>query len=90
MIEQFSLQSALTYLTLISVPVGIFYHIMTLRNQNKNRQAQLFINLYSTYATPEMQGHFRDLWTIEVNGIDDWNRLIENREHFKSWGYYSS
>jgi hypothetical protein len=32
------LQTVLTYLTLISVPVGVFYHIMTLRNTRKNQQ----------------------------------------------------
>ena len=47
------LQTLLTYLTLISVPFGVFYHIMTLNNTRKNqqmqletRQAQLFFNLY--------------------------------------------
>jgi hypothetical protein len=55
MIEQFSLQTALTYLTLISVPSGVFYHIMTLRNQSRNRQAQLFSQYYLRCTTPEFQ-----------------------------------
>ncbi|MBN2334661.1 hypothetical protein JXL21_03810 [Candidatus Bathyarchaeota archaeon] len=48
------LQTTLTYLTLISVPVGVFYHIMTLNNTRRNqrmtletRQAQLFMNIYN-------------------------------------------
>jgi hypothetical protein len=90
MAEPITLQLLLTYLTLISVPVGVFYHIMTLRNQSRTRQAQLFMNLYSTYATPESQGHFRDLFTIEMSGLDDWNKLTDNREHFMSWGYFAS
>jgi hypothetical protein len=90
MAEPVSLQTLLTYLTLISVPVGVIYHVMTLRNQSKSRQAQLFMNLYGSYATPEAQGHFRDLLTIEMNGIDDWNRLKDDREQFKSWGYFAS
>jgi hypothetical protein len=41
MIEEFSLQTVLTYLTLISVPVGVFYHIMILRNAQKTRELSL-------------------------------------------------
>jgi hypothetical protein len=35
------IQTALTYLTLISVPVDVFYHIMTLRNTRRNQELQL-------------------------------------------------
>ena len=41
------IQTILTYLTFISVPVGVFYHIMTLRNQSRTREAQLFMNIYN-------------------------------------------
>jgi hypothetical protein len=42
------LQTVLTYLTLISVPVGVFYYIMTLRNQGRSRQIQIIRGLSST------------------------------------------
>ena len=32
------LQSVLTYLTLISIPIGVIYHILTLRNTRKNQE----------------------------------------------------
>ena len=35
------IQTVLTYLSLISVPVGVFYYIMTLQNSNKNQQLTL-------------------------------------------------
>jgi hypothetical protein len=48
------LQTVLTYLTLISIPVGVAYHIMTLNNTRKNqhmtletRQAQMFLTIYN-------------------------------------------
>jgi hypothetical protein len=54
MAEPLTLQTLLTYLTLISVPVGVFYHIMTLRNTRRNqeltletRQAQMFMQIYN-------------------------------------------
>ena len=36
-----NIQTVLTYLTLISVPIGVFYHILTLRNQTISRQIQI-------------------------------------------------
>ncbi len=35
------LQIILIFVTLISVPVGVFYHVLTLRNQNRTRQIQI-------------------------------------------------
>ncbi len=35
------LQIILIFVTLISVPVGVFYHVLTLRNQNRARQIQI-------------------------------------------------
>ena len=35
----------LTLITLISVPVGVFYYVMTLRNQNRSRQIQIIRGL---------------------------------------------
>jgi hypothetical protein len=50
------IQTVLTYLTLISVPVGVFYHIMTLRNQSRTREAQLFMNIYNqSFSSPPYQ-----------------------------------
>ena len=58
-------------LTGIGIIVAIIYYTLTLRNTNKTRQAQLFMNLYSTYSTPETQGHFRNLFSIDMNSIED-------------------
>ena len=61
------LETLLTYLTLISVPIGVFYHIMTLNNTRKNqqlqletRQAQLYMSLINTFNSHE----FRTQWHI--------------------------
>ena len=43
------IQTILTYLSLVSIPIGVFYHIMTLRNQSRTRQAQLFMQLFEGY-----------------------------------------
>jgi hypothetical protein len=68
MAEPISVQTLLTYLTLISVPVGVFYHIMTLNNTSKNqrqtldtRQTNILMNLYKEWGTDEYQNAS---WTV--------------------------
>jgi hypothetical protein len=96
MAEPVTLQTLLTYLTLISVPVGVFYHIMTLRNTKKNqeqqletRQAQLFMNLYETWRSPEFRKNSR--WInkfVEYKDSADFHRQYgseENLDEFAIW-----
>ena len=72
------IQTILTYLTLISVPVGVFYHIMTLNNTRKNkqlqletRQAQLFFNLYMEDIS-ERSSHAHDvMFGLEFDDLED-------------------
>ena len=71
------IQTVLTYLTLISVPVGVFYHIMTLNNTRKNqqmqletRQTQLFMNVYNTWISKQKEFNtVIHLW--HYNDLDD-------------------
>ena len=92
MAEPVTLQTLLTYLTLISVPVGVFYHIMTLRNTRKNqdmqletRQAQLFMNFYLHMATDEAQKADYDLIRIDFKNVEDWNAILEDKDKFSSF-----
>ena len=73
------LQNILTYLTLISVPVGVLYHIMTLNNTRKNqqmtletRQAQMFLGMINR-------------WRDETKGLNVWEIIgtkLENGEDY--------
>jgi hypothetical protein len=81
MAEPVTLQTLLTYLTLISVPIGVFYHIMTLRNTRKNqemqletRQAQLFMQIYRDMSSPEHYIRFNELLNMEWEDWDDYFR----------------
>ena len=87
-----TLQTLLTFLTLFSVPVGVFYHIMTLRNTRKNqqlqletRQAQLFTQLHSEFRRAEtlrlyfkaLQMTWDDLDDFEKKyGLENWEERI--------------
>ena len=80
------LQTVLTYLTLISVPVGVFYHIMTLNNTRKNqeltlksqqlatetRQTQLFMQIYSRWTDTTFNENYFNLIDREWKDFDDW------------------
>jgi len=62
------IQTLLTYLTLISVPVGVFYHIMILNNTRKNqqlqletRQAQLFIEMTKETSGDEFRAAYQEI-----------------------------
>jgi len=75
------IQTILTYLTLISVPVGVTYHIMTLNNTRKNqqlqletRQAQMYMSIINSFNSPE----FRRQWHIVESATwDDYDDFHE-------------
>jgi len=75
---------------IVGVVAGFTYYVMTLRNQTRTRQAQLFMSIYRSTSDPEAQERYLDIQTIEMNGIEDWNRLKEDREKFKVLGWYLS
>ena len=75
------LQTILTYLTLISVPVGVFYHIMTLNNTRKNqaltletRQAQLLMNIMNTFNSNELRKQWH---LVESSTWDNYDEFHE-------------
>ena len=72
------LQTVLTYLTLISVPIGVLYHIMTLNNQSRNqkltlenRNAQLLMTIYDKYTETELLRQQINILSKEWKDIDD-------------------
>jgi hypothetical protein len=58
-------QTLFSYLTPISLTIGVIYHIMTLRNTRKNqqlqletRQAQLYMGLINTLISSDFRRHW--------------------------------
>ena len=72
MVEPITLQTALTYLSLISIPVGVFYHIMTLRNQSRTRQAQLFMQIYNHWTGTEFNQNYIEVINRNWEDYDDY------------------
>jgi len=98
------LQTVLTYLTLISVPVGVLYHIMTLRNTRKNqeltlkaqelatetRQAQLFMSIYQSMNTSEGLEAGLHIHDVKMKTAEDLNQLVNEEEKWKAWNWYGN
>jgi len=91
------LETLLTYLTLISVPIGIFYYIMTLNNTKKNqeltletRQAQLFMELYREYRDPKFRKMYLEVsqWTWEDH--EDFRRKYTPEGNIDNYTIYAS
>jgi len=59
------IETILTYLTLISVPIGVVYHILTLRNQTRTRQFQIIkgANIFGDFVWK--------LYSYDVTDVED-------------------
>ena len=89
-------QTILTYLTLISVPVGVFYHIMALANTRRNqeltlenRNAQLLMIIYDKYTETELMKQQVEILNSDWKDIEDfWNRYgpQTNPEFYTKFG----
>jgi len=82
MVEPITIQTVLTYLTLISVPIGVFYHIMILNNTRKTqqlqletRQAQLLMQIFGKYTETELMKQQMDILNWDYNDVGEfWER----------------
>jgi len=82
------LETLLTYLTLISVPIGVFYHIITLNNTRKNqemqletRKVQLYMQLLDRFSSEESR-----LRSIEVLKMD----VKDYEDYRENWNMYKN
>ena len=53
MVDQLTLQTIGILFTGVSLTVAAIYYTITIRNQNRTRQAQLLMNLYESYRSTE-------------------------------------
>jgi hypothetical protein len=102
MVDAMTLQTVISLLTLISLTIGVIYHIMTLRNTRRNqeltlkaqeqaletRQAQLFMQSYHETASVELQ-------TLAFKIMDwEWTDYTDFREKYVNdrnrWGEFVS
>ena len=91
------LETLLTYLTLISVPIGVFYHIMTLNNTRKNqkqqletRQAQLLMQIYQRMSSPEYCSDWAKILNYEWDSFEDFELKYGSDGHPELFGRVAS
>jgi len=91
------LQTVLTYLTLISVPVGVFYHIMTLRNTKRNqelqletRHVQLFWNIYNELQGEEGESRMHFVTNLDYSDYDDFMEKYGRDNNIEAWNKITS
>lgn len=90
MAEPLSLQALFSYLTPISLTIGVIYHIMTLRNQRRNREAALLMQIHSQWTTL-IHRSYSEILRWEWDGYDDYIEKyddLESQERLETVGGY--
>jgi hypothetical protein len=82
-------QMVLSTLQTAGLLVGIFYYVMTLRNQNRARKTQLYLQMINKFSEPdfiEALGKLNDLeWSTAEDFIEEW-RTPEGRKTIRTLG----
>ena len=88
-----TLENVLNVIPALSVAIALVYYAMTINNQNKTRQAQLFMQLFSNYIKKDVLGIGQELLQMEWTDFEDFSRKYDssvNLENFeKRYSYWS-
>jgi len=81
-------QMVLNTLQTAGLLVGISYYILSLRNQNRARKTQLYLQLVNKFSESEMieaRGKFIELeWSTAEDFFEDWGNPEGARACYKS------
>ena len=58
-------------LAALGILVASIYYTLTVRNQTRTRQAQLFMQIYGVFRTGEFQDNITEIWSWKWNDYDD-------------------
>lgn len=67
-------------LTGIGIIVAITYYTLTLRNSNRTRRAQLFMQIMGQFNTPGMAESRRYYFDLEMSSLDDYMKMLADPE----------
>jgi len=65
--------------------VAATYYTLTLRNQNRTRQAQLFMQIYGVFRTEEFQDYITEIVSWKWNDYDDFMKRYGPTTNPKAW-----
>lgn len=66
-----NIQTISVSLAALSILIAATYYTLTVRNQNRTRQAQLFMQIYGVFRTEEFQDNFTEILSWKWNDYDD-------------------
>ena len=78
-------QSITVSLAALGFLVASIYYTLTLRNQNRTRQAQLFMQIYSVFSTPEFQDNITEIVSMKWNDYDEFMDKYGPKTDPKAW-----
>ena len=70
------------------VLVAAAFYVINLRAQNRNRQAQLFMNMYQNYTSPEAMKLSYDWEYAKIDSYKDYVNMWQNKESYIAAGYW--
>ena len=78
-------------LTGIGMIIALTYYALQIRNQNRTRQAQLLMNLYEVYRSPEFRARVNTVLLQEWTDPDDfWERYGLDNKNGEAWTNWQS
>ncbi len=80
-------------LTGLGLTASIVYYASILRNQNKTRQTQLFMNFYESYRSIEFRKQFGIVMRLEYTDYEDFMEkygMKKNPDTWATWQFIAS
>jgi len=63
---------------IFGVIAGFSYYVVTVRNQEKSRQSQIFMNIYNqSFANPQFMNALKKVGTTTFNNYDEWLKAYD-------------
>ena len=90
MVDQLTLQTLGILLAGISLTAAAIYYTFTIRNQNRTRQAQLLMNLYETYRSPEFRKQQMTIQNLEYTDYDEFIEKYGSEKNPDAWAIWFS
>jgi len=85
-----SIEQFIYVVPMLALAASITYYAMVLRNQNRTRQAQLFMSFYDTLRSLEFRDQFNELLRQDYNDFDDFWEKYGQENNPEAWTKWQS
>ena len=75
---------------MLALAASISYYAMVLRNQNRTRQAQLFMSFYDTLRSQEFRDQFGEILRQDYSDFDDFWKKYGQENNPEAWTKWQS